>query len=92
MERLKVIMPIGVVPDGAVVTKKTGEKKYTVHTEYNLHTPDGPVKFQTQGSRLITPKDTNSTFGINAISNEIEVVWHCTFEQLESLVWEDNQK
>lgn len=92
MEKLKVIMPIGQVPDGSTITKKTGEKKYIVHTVYKLHTPDGPMQIATQGSRLITPKTDNDTFGINAMSNEIEVVWHCTWNQLESLHFAEEQQ
>ena len=80
--KMKVIMPVGEVPDGSVVTKRTGEVRYVVHDKYSMFAVDKNVEFKMDGCKILTPASSQTTFGINAIANDKEVVWITDSETL----------
>ena len=76
MKRIKIILPIGEVPVGGTVTKKTGEMRFTVKDVFSLRVfPYGPkgsdkpkgdeVKLETKGCRYMIPEDMYSGAVIN---------------------------
>ena len=76
---LMVVYPAGKVPDKATVTKKGGDKKYTLR--YQIEFYDGP-----EGHNVITP-DPRQLFIIsdgvvNSILRETHVIWYTTPEEL----------
>lgn len=76
----KVILPLHRIPDGATVTKRTGEKPYLVKETLTVYNHDGtyakgdePQTIKTSGVRfLLCPRSGD----INAHTFDLEVVWH----------------
>ena len=85
---IKVIVPIKFVPDGEVITKRTGTARYTVQREIRIFT--SKVTEQTR----IKAKDgvvfyTKGDGTFNAMSEGTEVVWVTTWGRLQCHVYEN---
>lgn len=81
---VKLLVPLRMVPDGATVTKRTGEKEYVVSRAVRIY-GDGPVK------QAITP-DAGTVFlvgpegNLNAIGEGVEVIWKVAVWELRDFV------
>lgn len=80
---IKVIMPAGELPNGARVTKKTGEKVYTLRDEVRMFATTSGAGDQAVVHKLTAGEGARFIVGENgdgaAIPSTLELVWH-TFE------------
>lgn len=91
--RLKLVIAAGYIPEGATVTKPTGEKEYTLTSE---------IKFYGEGAPENVKADKNIRFlvcgpSINIITTDKELAWRVDASELrdhiEEQQWdlEDNE-
>lgn len=86
MKTYYVLLPIGEVPIGAKVTKKTGEKVYSVADKITLYGLGGEIKpISPLGVRFMIPSE-DCTGNISAAPLDLVVCWHASLEDLRTLV------
>lgn len=72
---MKVVMHAGDIPDGATITKRTGQKEYTLKDKIVVYTDKestaAAITLQTPGVKYLTGDSS-----INAVSSDVELVWH----------------
>lgn len=80
--KLKVIIPVGDVPEGETVTKVAGTKKYVVRDALTLYNPVGDRQElkAADGCRILSYEGSAT-----AIPSESEVVWRTTLADLERI-------
>ena len=85
---MKMIIPLGDVPEGSTVTKRTGSKEYRVRDTFSIwgapkgDEPKDKQEFHAgEGARFLVPDDGGD---VNALGSDIEVVWIVTREDLEA--------
>ena len=82
MKKIKIILPVKDIPDGAIVHKKGGSYLYKLHSEVRVY----PKTFTAIGCKYIfNIKETNS---ITTVSEDTEFVWVTTPEQLHKYLGE----
>ena len=87
---MKVLMPVSEVPIGSTITKKTGEKEYTVREKIRI--------FGDNTHQKEICADDNTRFlisdngDINVISGDTEVLWLVTSEKLYQYLYEIIEK
>lgn len=68
---IKVILPLASIPNGSLVTKRTGAKEYKVVNEIRIY-GDRPQTIKAEGgARFLMANDGS----VCALSGETEVVW-----------------
>ena len=79
---MKVLMPAKDIPLGAIVTKKTGDKPYTIRENVKIY---GTVEQQTireikcdDGTRFLV----SATGDINIVNSDTELLWHVSDRDL----------
>lgn len=78
---LKVIMPAHEIPEGSIVTKRTGQKEYilkkkiVVYADKNISS--AAITLEAQDVRYLV-----SDGAINAISSTLELVWNTNISEL----------
>lgn len=79
---LRILLPAGEIPSGSVVTKRTGEKEYTLVQEVTIY---GPEKNQER----IIKSDENSRFldsgngQFNAVGSQTLLLWRAERWELQ---------
>ena len=80
---MKVLIAVGRLPNGSSVTKRTGEKQYTVRREIRIWEVDGTakvIKADESARFLVTAGGEINTMGAG-----VEVIWHATLEEVVAL-------
>ena len=84
---IKIILPAAEIPDGSIVTKRTGSKQYTLQSVIKYYDLEGKCReIKTEDSVKLLISDNGS---INAVSPETELVWETTFDDLQYMYEED---
>ena len=82
--QLKLLIKASDVPKGECVTKRGGEKRYTIRGEVNIYqmppTPKQVIKAE-EGTVFLVSADGE----INVISGDTEVLWVTTLDNLNRL-------
>ena len=88
---MKVIMEVRELPIGAVVTKITGEKRYTIKDKISVYGDSALQKElrSIDGTRFLIPVDGDLT--INVVSAYTEMLWNVTDEELYNFMYERTQ-
>lgn len=89
VEEVGVLLPLSKVPTSAVITKRTGEKEYTISGSVRIYKQDGTSQIITsdEGTLFIIPCDGGNA--INAMSTETIVKWVVDLDTLK--FWVDDQ-
>ncbi len=94
MPKIKVVVPLGQVPDGETVTKERGTKRYTVRSQIPFYSDKGAKTFVKceEGCRFLIPENifNNPDAGISAVPNSMAVVWEATIKSLTPPEEEEN--
>lgn len=76
---MKLILEAKSIPVGSTVTKKTGEKEYTIRDDIKIYGSTSPEQKETlrelkadAGTRFMVSNDGN----INIIQGDLELIWH----------------
>lgn len=84
---LKIVMNAIDIPEGSIVTKKTGEKRYTLKNKIRVYT-DG-VKLENKIELDIEGCFIVDTIGnINQINPDSQLAWEVTIQELRELIEE----
>lgn len=84
--KIKVIIPIGDVPEGEVVTMLTGTKEYAVRDSLVLYSVEGArQELEAAVGTRIMSCEGHST----AVHGDKEVVWQTTLDDLERIYADD---
>ena len=79
---VKVLMEAKNIPENSIVTKKTGEKRYTLKNKINVYSaddvrPEEKVKLNIDGYFLFGARGS-----INQIAEDLELCWMVSLEEL----------
>jgi hypothetical protein len=96
---MKVLMRAGMLPDGALVTKKTGQAKFRIRRRMRFYTNGGADESQRQ---TVVPRDgcvilvevANGDRGNDAVNiypATTEFMWHVDSEELEQWLQEHHE-
>jgi hypothetical protein len=71
---MKIILPASDIPLGSIVTKRTGEKQYTIRNKIRIFNENGIEKEITSndGTRFLVNKNGDA----NVINSNTELVWY----------------
>jgi hypothetical protein len=84
MNRYKMIVPVGDVSDGYIVTKIRGVKKYRVKRSIEVYSEDGSKQTIKAELGCVFLVSTEMGFSILAVSKDLEVVWELTYSELKN--------
>jgi hypothetical protein len=93
MNTLKVLIALGQVPEGARITKRTGEKVYVVHDAIVVYAEDSQKRELARHNhsfRFLFPEDGGGA--INEMWRDKLVIWLTTLEELNQLECEKAEK
>jgi hypothetical protein len=81
---MKVLIQARSIPVGSTVTKKTGDKPYTLRDDVKIY---GSTQEQTEALRELKADEgtrflISQTGDISIISGDVELLWHVTEEVL----------
>lgn len=79
---LKLVVPLSMVPSGEVVTKRNGEKPYTVAREIKIFGENPAVIKACEG--VVYLSDGTQTY--TAVKDSTEVVWQAHFAQVAKII------
>jgi len=79
------LLPAGEVPEGGVITKRTGDTKYKLVTKITFTRPM-PDVIATEGVKLMLKVD-EPTHAVYSIPCDTLVLWHVSIKRLESWVY-----
>lgn len=88
MKMFKILLPANEIPLGSTVTKRTGEKPYTLKDRIRIfgETGDARELKATDGTRLLV----SETGDANVVGGETELLWYAEeFELLDLLNSDD---
>jgi len=76
---MKVLIEVGSIPDGAVVTKRTGEKEYNLYSTIKFYALKGLQDVKAiDGAKFLCADDGN----ISIVSETTVVCWHVEEQEL----------
>jgi hypothetical protein len=78
MERIGVILPARDIPEGSVVTKVTGTKKYTISSSVKFYGDERFPHVKTDG----TVRFLLSEGDVNVVSQSLELKWEVSPQEL----------
>lgn len=85
MITIDVLLPAGDIPDGSTVTKRTGAKEYTLKQKIKIYADKdsgtSPQVLEADGVKYLTGDGA-----INAISDNVVLVWKTTTGELHSFL------
>jgi len=91
---MKVLIAASEIPVGGKVTKKTGEKVYTIRDDIKIYGKTGPEQTETlrelradRETRFMVSEDCS----INIISGDTELLWHVDAEELYRYLYTKTQ-
>lgn len=76
----RILLPAGEIPDGEVVTKKTGEKEYVLRHKIEIFGLPGPMTFEANDSVVFLSDMELGKF--NAVSRDTLLLWKLEEEEL----------
>ena len=80
---MKVLLPAGQIPDGTVVTKRTGTKPYTLKESVKVYgEPSQRQEIKGDGVRFLVSADG----GINAVSETVELLAELDDDEIQELL------
>jgi hypothetical protein len=95
---MKVILPAGKLPDGALVTKKRGAAKFRIRRQMRFYTSGGADESQRQTIVpmdgcviLVNVDDDQGRDAVNIYPSTTEFVWHVDSEDLERWLCERHE-
>lgn len=87
-DNLRLVLPIGLIPDKSVVTKPTGSKQYRLHHNFPfaIYGVDGDVMnvAMPEEARYLVPVDADGEISIQVVANVDQKV-AVSFRNLEEL-------
>lgn len=84
---MKIILPIGDVPEGETVTKATGAKKYIVRKSISVYR-QGETQVIESGEGVMFLMPVEPSGNINTLPAHKEVAWDLTLDKLKDYVRE----
>lgn len=94
---MKVLVPAGMLPDGALVTKKTGTAKFRVRRQMRFYVSGGADESQRQtvvpkdGCVILVSADEEGRDAVNIYPATTEFLWHVDSEELERWLQEQHE-
>lgn len=76
---MKVILQVGDIPLGSIVTKATGSVEYVLKDKLKIHGQDPQEINAIAGTRFMVSRDYNN---INAVPSTLEVAWIVSKDEL----------
>lgn len=81
---IKVILPLGQVPELSHVTKRAGKKVYRVCKQLTVFDDNGKRQvINSNGCRYLVDTDNGTS---HAVGDHVEVVWHTNIEDLKAFL------
>lgn len=90
---MKILIPVGDVPIGSKITKKTGEKIYEVrdriiiYSEKECPKPINELN-ASEGTRFLLSTDSQYSFAIVAVPETLEVLWELSNDRLRQYLYD----
>lgn len=88
---MKLLIPVGEIPIGTKVTKRTGEKIYEVRDKILVYGGEGckhPELKVTPGTKLIVSIDPRYPFSVEAVPDTLEVIWEVSPDDLRRFLYD----
>jgi hypothetical protein len=84
MKQFKLILPLSEIPVNAKVTKLTGQNVYTVQDKIFIYRKESEpqVVYADNNTRFIVSESCN----ITAVSSDTEMVWLCSYYELDDFL------
>lgn len=94
-EELRVLLPVGILPEGSEVTKRGGELKYHIYREIIFHNhlrSAGKEPIFAKPGTVFLIEVTDSGNQISIVPEELKVLWSTNLSMLERLYQQEFDK